>query len=182
MNILLDAIDIGPAKGRPRLNVIVEFEEDYKRLKNGPLEIDSNVTISILREFSDIAGQIKFQKDFDPRKVLLIVSNFSEEVMIYAAQQFIRRDVEALIQKFSSDRMWKIASQSKEIVAFFLDEIAKNSAVINGAGERIRQACYDLIKRYDAFNYITPQNLSVLFDSKENLDKNFQGNLFYYFR
>jgi len=38
------------------------------------------------------------------------------------------------------------------------------------------------LKAYDVLDYFTRENISLKFDSKENLDKNYDGNLFYYTR
>lgn len=52
----------------------------------------------------------------------------------------------------------------------------------NGISKAITDTYYSILKEYDKPNYFTSENISLKFDSKENLDKNYQGNLFYYTR
>ena len=39
-----------------------------------------------------------------------------------------------------------------------------------------------LLTIFTTFNYFTRENIQVKFDSKENVDKNYEGSLFYYTR
>lgn len=182
VNVVYDTIELGPAKGRPRLNVIVESREDYNRLCEEPFTIRSDVKEMILREFSQAVSESGASNTYNTNNVLLISDNFSKEAMTQAAQQLIRYDRKTLVQVLRSDRVWIIEGISEVLVVFFIDEEAKKRALTSGAGERIRQACFQVIKRYDEFDYITLENFTVLFDSRENLDKTYGGNLFYYFR
>jgi len=52
----------------------------------------------------------------------------------------------------------------------------------NGVSPMILDDYYSLLKGYDELNYFTRQNIYIKFDSKENLEKNYQGSLFYYSR
>jgi hypothetical protein len=178
VNVVYDKIEIGPAKGKPRLNVIVETQTDLKRIKNTPFDFKPEACEAILDEFQTTAGVAGWDSD----KPHLISDDFSNEAMNQAVLKFLRKDRKRVTKQYASDRLWDITGMSKDIVVFFMDEAAKVVATSNGVAERIKQSCYGAVKTYDEFNYVTPENFALVLDSKENLDKKYQGNLFYYFR
>lgn len=182
LNVVYDSIDIGPSKGRPRLNVIVDTEDDYKRFHEDHWKIRAKSKEIILKTFFDTVNEMGLHAEFETKNVLLISDDFSDEAMNQAAFKLFDKDKKSLIKEFSADQVWDITGMSKHIVVFFLDENAKNKSLANGSSNQIRQRCYEKIKLYDEFNYFAPENFSVTFDSKENLDKNYEGSLFYYFR
>jgi hypothetical protein len=42
--------------------------------------------------------------------------------------------------------------------------------------------CYELARQYDEFSYLTIETFPIKFDSKENLNAKYHGNMFYYFK
>lgn len=52
----------------------------------------------------------------------------------------------------------------------------------NGTSGRIKADYYYFLKKYDEFNLFTPENFHCIFDSHENVEKNYQGNYYYYFK
>jgi hypothetical protein len=70
---------------------------------------------------------------------------------------------------------------SSSVVFYYSDaDITVNEN--NGISKAIMDTYYSILKKYDELNYFTRENIRLKFDSKENLDKNYQGNLFYYTR
>jgi len=182
LNIIYDVIENGPVKGRSRLDIIVESAADYQFIYPAIFTINEHAKDVILREFADIIREMGVQSTFNTRDVHLFADDFSDEAMNQAAFQFFHNDAEAIVKRYSSDRVWKITGISHRIVIFFSDEKAKDSASVNGVASQIRQVCYNILKGYDEFNYFTPEKFIATFDSKENLDKKYLGNLLYYFR
>ena len=41
---------------------------------------------------------------------------------------------------------------------------------------------FDFVKTFDEFNYFKRTDIQVYLDSKENFDKNFESNWFYYYK
>lgn len=178
LNVVYDKIDLGPAKGTPRLNIIVDAQRDLSRIKENLFNLKSDAQSAILEEFNTTA----MQAGWDCQRVHLISDDFSDEAMNQAVFQFFNKDGKRLVKQFSAHRIWDITGMSKHIVVFFKDEAAKADALSNRDGDQIRQACYSAVKPYDEFGYFTPENFSLVFDSKENLDNKYEGNLYYYFK
>ena len=50
----------------------------------------------------------------------------------------------------------------------------------NGINDILTEKYFNLLKDYDEFNYFERDSFMIYFDSKENFDKNFKSNWFYY--
>ncbi len=50
----------------------------------------------------------------------------------------------------------------------------------NGITEEMKQSYLSEIAKVDEFHFF--KEGYIIFDSKENLDKNYEGNLYYYFK
>lgn len=182
VSIVYDTIDIGPARGRPRLNLIVESSGDQKKICADHFDFKEGVKERVLAAFSRIVDRMGLRDQFDTRNVLLIHDQFSDEALNRAAFAVLERHKEELVGRFATDDVRDIAGMSRVLVVFFTDEKAKAGALANGAADRIRAACRDAMACYDEFDYLSDEEFTVVFDSKENLDQNYQGSLFYYFR
>lgn len=182
VNIVYDKIDLGPSKGRPRLNIIVDSGEDYARIHENQFEISKEAKELILKYFSDVVDQMGMQGVLETQNVLLISDSFAAEAMNQAVAAFLENNAEAIAKMFTTNGVWQITGVGFYIVVFFTTESAKTSALSNGVSEDIRRRCFEAVKRHDEFNYSTTKTFALSFDTKENLDNNFKGNLFYYFK
>ena len=91
-------------------------------------------------------------------------------------------DSARLVREFDQHHVWKIDGVSKDTVVFYLtdNDIQVNQG--NGVSRTITETCYELVKQYDEFGYFEFETFPITFDGKENLDKNYQGNMYYYFK
>ena len=78
--------------------------------------------------------------------------------------------------------VWHVVAEFERVVVFYYtdSDILKNGE--NDLDHKIRLDYYDILKKKDYLNYYSIENFIMTFDSKENLDKNYEGNLFYYSR
>jgi len=182
LNVVYDHIDIGPHEGRPRLNLILESEDDHKKLHRDPFTYKNQVKKRVLRLFADAVSDASAHDRFSTDNVHLISDDFSSAAMGEAACQMMSNHQDDLIKRFTEWAIWDIVGFWKVPVVFFMDEAAKQAALESGISERLRNECYRLVKQYDEFDYFTPDNFEIELDSKENLDKNYEGNLYYYFK
>ena len=75
--------------------------------------------------------------------------------------------------------MWDVIAKLLGSVVFYYCDADITANENNGISKTITDAYFSVLKRYDELNYFTRKNVNLKFDSKENLDKNYQGNLFY---
>ena len=180
--VVYDLIEIGPHKGRPRLNLIIETSQDYKQLHKDIFTLEPNVMSSVLNMFSLIVAASKCPSQYNTTNVHLISDDFSEEAMGRAAEQFLHNDAQGVKNRFPEANIRDISGLSTQIVVFYQKEQQIIQSQKNGRSATIHQSCYEGVKRYDEFDYVCHENFSLKFDSKENVDKNYNGSMFYYWR
>jgi hypothetical protein len=178
--IVFDHIDIGPCTGRPRLNIILETDLDYDSWKTDVVTIRPDVERRVLSRFAKLAQADA--KTFDTDDVLLILDNFSDECLGRACAAFLKSDAGLVIRDFAVIPIWKIDGFSRYLVVFLTKEQDIRLKTDDGTCDRISKRCFDAVKQYDEFDYLSAGTFRLKFDSKENLDKNFNGSLFYYWR
>ena len=182
LNIVYDTIEIGPHEGKPRLEVIVESEDDIKKSHKDRLFPRDDVKETIQKEFAKLVEQLDLHDSYKTNGVLVVFDDFSRAAREKAVKKFLEKHAERLVKKWAANRVWRLEGPFDYVVAFFEDEKTKQAAAENGTQEQIRQECYRLVKQYDEFNYVDPEAFSIVFDSKENLNKHYAGNLYYYFK
>jgi hypothetical protein len=121
-----------------------------------------------------------FTDEANLENLFVIYNDFSDEARV-AANWKAAEEVKTQI-KSKYPVVWNVITMFSGSVVFYYSDadIAVNEN--NGISQAITDIYYSILKKYDEFNYFTRENISLKFDSKENLDKNYQGNLFYYTR
>ncbi len=79
--------------------------------------------------------------------------------------------------------IWDISADASygAVVFYYLyKDVAENQN--KDVNKTIQDEYYLILKKYDELDYFTRDNMRLKFDSKENVDKNFQGNVNNYFR
>jgi len=176
-----DTIDIGPNAGRPRLNVIVETDQDHSVIHQDWLTLEPQVASGIRNRFSLLVAE-SGSSAFCADDVHLIADNFSDEAMRISTAEFLEAEHDRIVKEFSKCGLWTLTSISREIVAFFYTDKQIREARQNGCVNELTDYCCSHISSYDRFNYFSRDIFPIRFDSKENLDDNCQGNWYYYFK
>lgn len=181
IHIVFDAIEIGPNEGKPRLNLIVETDVDYDTLKKNVTTFRPNVRRRILHAFTRFADDLEPNR-YHTEDVHLILDNFADECLGQACSQFLRSDRKLVIEALPDVPIWDITGLGRCLVAFLRTDEEVRVRQADGTCDRISRSCFQHIKPYDEFGYLTPKSFRLRFDSKENLDRTYKGNLFHYFR
>jgi len=82
----------------------------------------------------------------------------------------------------ASKNVWEVYREFATTTYFFYTDKQIEDYINDGTTETMRQQYFDLLKKYDEFDYIKPDTYLLTFDSKENFDKSFESNWFYYSR
>jgi len=178
LNLLYDRNDIGPNKGKPRLNVIFDTNEDYYHVHKNWLVMRSAAKKVILQEWAERShGETHETADVH------LISDCFAAAAISRASEMMRTNHEIeLLHCFANENVWAIHGVGWATVVFFDTELSKDNAAKSGVTQTIESACYKLLKTYDEFDYLSREQFGVNFDSKEVLDRDFEGNLYYYFK
>jgi hypothetical protein len=171
---------IGSSSDKYRLCIIMKNTEDYQKMHVSNFEFNPEYQSQIAGEFQTLAAKYRFATAEQLRDLFVSYNDFSEEAKTEANWKAIDRF--KWVVKFKYPAVWKVISMFSSTVVFYYgnSDIAPNEQ--NGLSEKIIGDYYSVLKKYDDLNYFTRENIQVKFDSKENVDKNYEGSLFYYTR
>ncbi|MBZ5857402.1 hypothetical protein [Flavihumibacter profundi] len=114
--------------------------------------------------------------------VFVIYGAFEPVAKIEATYKIKKEQIDDFINSFHNPDIWTI-SIGFTIPTFFMYTDAK---VKEYDKPEIKQMWADryhgLVKQFDEFNYFKRDEIQVLIDSKENFDKNYQSNWYYYYK
>lgn len=178
--IALDKIDIGPAQGRPRLRIILETDADYNVWKKDLCTIRPDIESRILSHFKQLADSSIEPVSTD--NLFLVLDNLSDECLRRACSEFLKTEADQVVHDFANVPLWKIDGFARHLVAFFTTDKEIELHQKSGICTAISNRCFQAVKKHDEFGYLSDATFRLTFDSKENLDKNYCGSLFYYWR
>jgi hypothetical protein len=169
-----------PKTDRYRLYVIIENTEDHRKMYVETLKPKEEYQRQIASKFREIALKYKFAKEEQFENLFVIYNDFSEEAKTEANWKAIERF--KWLVKFKYPAVWKVISMFSSTVVFYYSDSDVTLNEQKGISEKIISDYFAVLKKYDELNYFTKENIHVKFDSKENVDKNYEGSLFYYTR
>jgi hypothetical protein len=168
------------SSSRYRLHVIIQNPDDYGKMYVETFVPNEEYQKEIAFEFQRLAIKHQFATEEQLKDLFVIYNDFSEEAKTDANQK-AAKEVERLIKgKYST--VWDVYEHFLETVVFYYSDVDLATNENNGISKSITEDYYSILKKYDELGYFTRENIRLRFDSKENLDKNYKGNLFYYSR
>lgn len=174
LNIIYDTLE---HNGRPRLQIIFERYEEKKAFQN--FKSPDTFKQMVSNKFRLL---ISNDTNYSSDKLFILVDYF-EKVARYEANLEIKvENLERLKQELHNNDIWIIQRNiSTGIFFFYTDEQIRQILKGNYISQLVTRY-FLLIKEYDIFNYIKEEDFSIILDSKENFDKNYRSNWFYYFK
>ena len=169
-----------PSHGRRRLQIFLDTGADYYRVHEDHCELKPHVRDEVSQQVVKLMAEAPGEKaDWD--KVHIVFSDFSEDAKSQALQKFMEKESKRLRKELARDRVDNLVCAG-DLFIFYKDDADVRRFAADGTSERIRQLCYQRVMPYDEFGYLQPESFTVVFDSKENLDRNYKGSLFYYLK
>jgi hypothetical protein len=165
---------------RHRLCVIIENTKGYEKMFTRTFEYNGVYQFETAHEFEKLAVKHKFTDEESLEDLFVSFIDFSDEARTDANWKAKKEVKESLKDKYSF--IWNVISPFSGSVVFYYDNQDVETYKNNGISRQITDEYYSILKKYDELNYFTKENICLTFDSKENLDKNYEGNLFYYTR
>ncbi len=180
LNILYEWV---ATAGRARLMVVFERYAEAAGFWSGPLQIDGAKEARIWKAFHAIAiagSPIGPSSDRTASTPFLIITAFEPIAKAECNQRIPQAHLDALIVQFAKHGVWKFDRFGSTVTCFFhtKDQLLRSNS--DGSRAVIASAYARLITAHDEFGYCTAPTEQVFFDSKANLDTNFEGNLYYY--
>ncbi len=143
---------------------------------------DKDIQNTILNKFFQLSEKYNFKINVKKEDIWVDYFYwFSSQYMsliVSKVQQKLIKDILSEYKKKSN--IWGIHTGTFGIVIYYNTDSNKLVNQQNGISEEIKNKIYSGVKQLDEFDFYKEEYIS--FDSKENLDKNYQGNLYYYFK
>lgn len=165
----------------PRLQVILEFDKDEYKFhdKNCSMNFDKSKQLEIKNKFIEIIKRDK-SLQFEYERLIVVFSSFEHIAIEEANYKITTEDLDNLKKTFKNLNIWKIRPAFGSATIFFFTDTQlsdnKNKQIL------FNEKYFEVLKKYDEFNYININNFNINLDSKENFDDNYQGSWFYYDR
>lgn len=194
LNIYYDKIKFD--KNRPRLSVIFEYYGDSRKFLDSLGNFDSNKQQAIAEKFNELLSvkhtsgkglvarllaKLTVSK-FDTKRLLVIFDEFEPVARHEANFSIPKAAIERFKQEWASKHVWEIYREFETTIFFFHTDKQMEEAKADGTTQVMTQQYFDMLKKYDVFDYFNADSYSLAFDSKENFDANYESNWFYYSR
>lgn len=189
INICYEIIEIRGSK-TPRLEVVFESVDEVQVFyEERGYNYDPQKRQEIISELRDIlsAGQSEalnsqLKIDYDTNNMFVIFSAFAPIAQSEANSQIATSDIHLIRDRWRKNGVWEISRSFDSVTVFFFTQeqvLANKSSQLK---KRIESEYYELLKEKDEFGYYKKYGFSIMVDSKENFDKNYQSNWYYYYK
>lgn len=169
-----------PGVNRHRLCVIIANTKGYRKMFTRPFEYNDVYQFAIAQEFEKLAVKHKFADAESLEDLFVSFIDFSDEARTDANWRAVKEVQTYLKGKYPF--VWDVISPFSSSVVFYYTNREVETYEANGVSRQVSDEYYDILKKYDELNYFSKESMSLAFDSKENLDKNYEGSLFHYTR
>ncbi len=146
------------------------------------MEFDKKKQSLVMSKFFELAEKYNFSIGAEENEIWLDYHYwFPIDYMNYIVNKVERTTSKEVIRKYKTDAgIWQIITNGYGVIVFYRTEAQKATNSQNGISDSIKNEYYLAIKAIDELDFYKDEY--IFFDSKENLDKNFNGNLYYYLK
>jgi hypothetical protein len=180
INIVYDKID---NRTRPRLELCFEFEREktffYTQDSFG-FAADKQQAIAL--QFKETIEQQGLTDRYPSENIWIIYGGFEPIARDEANSSIPEQEVNNLKEKLNNQDLWLI-SRAFSGATFFLytDEQVKQYEN-SGIKRQWADQYFDILEPYNQFGYFKRETFTICLDSKENFDKNYASNWYYYYK
>lgn len=165
------------------LRMFLETMQDVQALavdaQNGHIRF--KYSDEILDKLKHLVGEYKRENEFYLEDIHFIVWNF-DDLAKESAYGKAAQEIEEHIKKNYADAPIHYVYTMFSLAVFYHTDEQLHECQRNGISARIKADYYYYLKKHDDFDLFTPDNFECIFDSHENVEKNFQGNYYFYFK
>lgn len=181
LNIEYDKLEQGK---RDRINVIVKTRKDSEKMHHYGSDY-SGYNIEYQQEIREVFEKIYSDSNlFDfkaPMPAWVCYMVFDEAAMSELNSKLSLEKLNEIINDYSDLGIWQIIQFFGATVVFIhTQKQLKEMDLIRS--ESLRKRIFSEIKPGDEFDLLSEEKFTINFDTKENLDKKYDGNVLNYFR
>jgi len=164
-----------------RLYILLSTRNDRNSMTKG-YNYDEDKQTAIAGKLYELAKNHNMKSLNTYKGAFVAYCDFSEEMQTDYNRQAYKLIGKQMLKKYESLSVWAIVTNFSSLVVFYHNDFEVKANQLNGLSKQIKDEYYYTLHQLDEFNVFTYENFSVGYDSKENLDKNYDGNLYYYFK
>jgi hypothetical protein len=164
----------------PRLQVILEREDDLMSFRQG-LNFAQEAQDAIKGQFLVCRRQLD-ASPIDELSLFVVFSAFAPLARQEADERLGDEQIADLKKRIADPDLWEISRCFGKVTFFFYKDKQVKQRERDGMKAVYSKRYLEILKLHDEFDYVDERIFAVTFDSKENLDKNYGGNWFYYYR
>jgi len=164
----------------PRVSVILEHHGDAGSFRDG-INFDKKKQNEVAARFIEIANQ-QADHGYDFEGLFVIFSPFSPVAHQEAKSKISDQDVEALKRRIGNSEIWEVKRLAGQLVFMFFTDAQVKENTENGTKAAYTDMYLNMLKPHDEFDYLTKDNCTVRFDSKQNFDDKYRGDWNYYWK
>ena len=181
LRVLNGRLEILPHNAKiARLTVVLNTEDELT-----PFTTAGDFPKMVRRRFGEHLQSLLADRG-DPRldgKRLLVVFTCLERIArIEANERVPQRDRDRLKVRLNNPGLWHISVHYDGVTFFFQTDAQMLAAHNSSMLQYYAQEYARVIAPYDELGYLAKRGVNIYFDSRENFEKNYQGNWHYYYK
>ena len=168
------------AEPKYRLSIFLSSTKEYNSVFRG-YKFDEDKQYEIVKKLFVLSQKYEPHRMNLFRDIEIDFIDFSVEMEADYYERIFNKIAERLTAKYKEHSVWKIFAYYHTVYVFFHadSDIEKNSAI--GISEQIRNEFYEESKKLDEFNISKHDKFSIKYDSKENLERGYEGDLGFFY-
>ncbi len=179
LNVIYDTI---PPDDRPRVNVVLETEEDAMMFRRGPIGNFNKIDQKRVEEqWVSILSQ-QCDRRFNVEGMFVFFSCFERVAREEANDNVTDEEIRRLKERLANDALWEIDRCFDSVTFFFYTDAQVTQFKAAGLFDDYAQEYSRIVQVHDEFAYLQKRGVAVHFDSKENFDTKYHSNWMLYYR
>jgi len=192
LNIVFDYIKNN--KSHPRLQICLEYAKDKgKFMNNKTYNFSKRKQKEIAEKFKELTLKHEKEKNQNLIKKLLGLPHRTDSLYVYftdfqsiakieANESIPKEKIEKLKLDFNNKDIWEITKVFSGVTCFLYTDKQLKKYQLSEIHRQWNEQYFDLLKDYDEFGYFNKDYFSIDLDSKQNFDKNYDSNWYYYYK
>lgn len=181
-------------KSHPRLQICLEYARDKgKFMNNKTYNFDEKKQNEIAKKFAEITSDYELKKKPNWIKKMLGLTYKSNNLYVYftdfesiakieANESIPEKEIKKLKSNINNKDFWEISRAFSGVTYFLYTDEQVKKYQDSEIHKKWKEQYYNLLKNFDEFGYFKNDYFYFDLDSKENFDKNYESNWYYYYK
>lgn len=180
----LEKVETSKGYKLQRIYIILEREEECERME----KMDRTELVSHFKNYftAEHGKKDQLKNDYYPateRDYPEMVFGFNalESIEVMVAYEKADTEIRSIQERFPD--IWSMSKNWHYWTVFYYTDQQWKDNESNGTTAKIKELILAMLKKHDTFGLFGEKALQfILFDTKQNLDENYQGNMYYYYK